>query len=228
MTDTSPKKSEVRQPMKRSIYTEFILWTAMPPLDQRELGIETHGQFAKFYKVSPDTLTDWKKRPDFEQRVDAILKMWSVGKTPAVIHGIYRAAVKGNPMSQLLWLQYFKRFTPKTEVEETKRVEIGVNDIRHLIAALPEPLKSEHHANFRKLIEDAMRLRSAGQLENTALPEPARPEDRLRDAAGDDASDVSGKGADALPRRYPLSLRANMVGEISSHHREGAERRWQE
>lgn len=209
------------------IYTEFILWTAMPYSEKVKLGLETQGAFCQHHKINEVTPWRWKQRPDFEQRVDAILKMWSTDKTPDVIHAIYKAAIKGNPMSQLLWLQYFKKFSPKTEVEHTKKVEIGVNDIRFLINSLPEPLRSEHHANFRKLIEDAQRLRHVGQLKDAAIRDASQSPSGLSDEADNDAHDVSGKGSDAVAKSYPFSLRANMVWEIQSNNHQGPERRWE-
>ena len=68
MTNEIRKYSEIRYPNKRSIYNEFILWTAMPHPEKVRLGIETQGQFSEQYKINEDTLTNWKKRPDFESR----------------------------------------------------------------------------------------------------------------------------------------------------------------
>ena len=100
------KPSQKKNPDRVDVYTEFILWFAMPPAERAKLGIKNQGQFADYYKVSPNTLSRWKDRMDFETRVDKIQMMWGKEKTADVIQGIYRAAVKGNPMSQLLWLQY--------------------------------------------------------------------------------------------------------------------------
>ena len=162
MTNEIRKYSEIRYPNKRSIYNEFILWTAMPHPEKVRLGIETQGQFSEQYKINEDTLTNWKKRPDFEQRVDAILKMWSTDKTPDVVHSIYRAAVKGNPMSQLLWLQYFKGFDPKKiEDPNKKKAVLGIGDIRHAIEQLPEQLKEKHYGYLRELAEDLSAVRNA-------------------------------------------------------------------
>lgn len=227
MFQVAQRPAKIAQPIKADVYKEFILWTAMPHAEKVRLGLERQHQFCDHYKIHITTPSRWKQRPDFEQRVDAILKMWATDKTPDVVHAIYRAAVKGNPMSQLLWLQYFKKFSPKQEVEHVQKVEIGVNDIRYLIHSLPEPLRSEHYANFRKLIDDAQRLRFAGQLEDSTIPDTARSEKGISDEADNDAYDVSGQRAHAVAKRYPFSLRANMVGEISPHHREGAERRWE-
>lgn len=230
MSQSTQMKATNPTPMKKpDVYREFILWTAMPPLEKQRLGLETQGAFCDEYKINRATAVRWKERPDFEERVDAILKMWSVDKTPDVIFGIYKAAVKGNPMSQLLWLQYFKKFNPKQEVEHTHKVEVGVNDIRFIIEALPEPLKSEHYANLRKLLEDGQRLRFAGELENsTRVIDVDGTPGPVSDEADHDAPDVPGERADAVATSHKASLCEDMVWPAFTRHHQSASRWWQE
>ena len=218
-------KAEKTLFVKRTdVFNEFVLWSAMPYSERVKLGVETQSEFAEFYKVNKTTLSRWKQRPDFESHVDKILRIWAMEKTPDVIQGIYKAAVRGNPYSQTLWLQYFKGFNPKAKEEEgPKRVEYGVNDIRFLIEALPEPLRTKHHANLRELIEDGMRLRHAGQLENLERPAD-RPEDAVRGEADNDAQDVSSEGADEVACRHTPSVCANMERTASTYHHQGASR----
>ena len=219
------KREKPSTPYKADIYREFILWTAMPHAEKVRLGIETQGQFVAHYKIGINTPAKWKERPDFEQRVDAILKMWATDKTPDVIHAIYRAAVKGNPMSQMLWLQYFKKFNPRADADEKQKVEIGVNDIRHLIEQLPEPLKSKHYGNLRDLLIDASAIANARDVEDSNWTE--RPAETVRIEADNDAHNVPDKEADAVAKSYKGGLRANMVGDVLSIHHKGAERRWE-
>ena len=199
----------------------------MPDGEKIKLGIETQKAFAKFHKVDEDTLTRWKKRPDYEERVDAILKEWSIGKTPAVIHAIYRAAVKGNPMSQMLWLQYFKGFNPKKDAEKEKpKVVISVHDIRHLIEQLPEPLKTKHYANLRDLLIDA---RAEGERRGTDDRSwNERPAGTIQGETDITPHDVPGKEKNDVAKSYPWSLRAHMVWQVHSRYHQGAERRWEE
>lgn len=200
------------------------MWTAMPSIEKRRLGLESQKAFAEYHKVSEDTLTNWKHRTDFEKRVDAILKMWSVGKTPDVVHGIYAAAVKGNPMSQLLWLQYFKNFSPKQEVEHTQKVEVGVNDIRHLIDLLPEPLKSKHYANLRELLDDSVAVRDARSVEDGDWN--ARPADPVLDEADHDAQNVPEPKGYEVAESHPTGVRATVEREVFSRHYQGTARWW--
>lgn len=197
----------------------------MPALEQRNLGLETQKQFAEYYNVSQDTLTDWKRRGDFEEKVDAILKMWSIGKTPDVVHGIYRAAVKGNPMSQLLWLQYFKKFVPKQEIEHTKKVEIGVHDIRFIIEQLPEPQRSICYGYLRDIIDTANSLRDAGQLPDRDAPD-ATLEGVVSGEADHDAYPLPEQERDAMAARNQRSVRENVEREIFPRDYQGTARWW--
>ena len=147
--------SENRAPKRIDIFEEFVLWSAMPPSERFKLGIETQEAFVTFYGIGINTPTAWKRRRDFEARVTALRKEWAFGKTSAVIEGIYRAACKGNPHSQKLWLQYFHNFSEKQQVEVTQRVSVGVNDVVALIEALPEEKKKQHYDWLIQFMLDA-------------------------------------------------------------------------
>lgn len=213
---TVKELEKMARPHKVDKYHEFILWFAMPTIERTRLGIDTQTAFADYYSVGEATLWRWKNRPDFEARVDHIQMQWGKEKTADVIQGIYRSAVKGNPMSQLLWLQYFKKFTPKTQVETTVKHEIGVGDIRFLIEQLPNELKQKHYGNLRELLDDASAVRNA--LESEDSDWSTRPPQAISDEADNDAQDVSGETTDEVPQSNKTSLRADMVGELLSYH----------
>lgn len=136
---------ENREPKRVDIYEEFVLWSAMPPSERSKLGIETQEQFVEFYKIGINTPTKWKRRPDYEPRVTAIRREWAFEKTGMVIEGIYRAALRGNPHSQKLWLQYFHGFSEKHDVAVTQRPTASANDVIALIGALPEEKRKKHY-----------------------------------------------------------------------------------
>jgi hypothetical protein len=221
---TESRKKQNKYPYKVDVYAEFILWFAMPPIERIKLGIENQNQFAEYYSININTLTKWKNRTDFEDRVDKIQRMWGLEKTADVIQGIYRAAVKGNPASQLLWMQYFKKFNPKQEIEHTHiaKVELAENDIRRLIEILPENLKIKHYGYLRELLDDASAYRSSQQLEDSRWTE--RPALAVPVEADYNAPDIPEPKASPVPKSYPHSLRANMVWEIPAHHYQSPER----
>ncbi len=224
---TIRKNPEKTLPYKRSLYTEFILWTAMPSQEKEELGIETQTQFAEYHKVNKDTLSEWKKRPDFEERVDAILKMWAVDKTPAVVHAIYRSALKGNPYSQTLWLQYFKKFNPKAIPEENKQRVLSPGDIRYMVDLLPEPMRTKHYGYLRELAEDVARVRNARGIDDYHWTE--RPTLAISDEADGVTPDVPDKErTDDVAKSYCGCACSNMVGALPQSNYQSAARWWEE
>ncbi len=180
-----------RQPKRIDIYEEYILWSAMPPTERMKLGIETQEQFVEFYKIGINTPTAWKRRPDFEGRVTAMRREWAFGKTSAVIEGIYRAALKGNPHSQKLWLQYFHNFTEKQEISVKPHRAVSINDVMFLIEALPEELRNKHYEWVREFLLHAslayQKAKEDGDLSMWNAPVPAdwKPRYRIVDSEGE-------------------------------------------
>lgn len=138
---------------KVSIYNEFVLWSAMPPVERVRLGIENQDQFASYYEVETSTLSRWKHRAGYQLQIREILDMWARGRTPDVVQGIYRAAIKGNSMSQLLWLQYIEGYNPKSK-KVAEQSLFTANDIRSLVNMLPEAEKTKHLGYLRQLLND--------------------------------------------------------------------------
>lgn len=196
-------------PNKRSLYTEFILWTAMPHAEKVRLAIESQKDFAEQNNVHESTLWRWKHRSDFEKRVDAILKMWSTDKTPAVIHSIYKSAIKGNPLSQQLWLGYFKGYNPRKIEEPKEKVEISENDFRYIVSILPEPYKTKFNGYITEIITTANSLRNARSGEDDGWNSP-RPEDTILIEPDTDAQDIPSAGTNVVAQSYTRSASCNM------------------
>lgn len=217
--------SNNREPYLASTFEEFILWSALPRKEQIAFGIETQKEFAAHYEVREATLSAWKDRPEYRMRVRALRDKWAFDKTGRVIEAIYKTALGGNPFSQKLWLQVFEGFSEKTETKETKRVELGINDIRFIIESLPEPLRSEHHANIRKLINDSMSLRHAGRIENVVRPATTIEGD-LQERSDIDAQVVSNKGSNEVATRHTERVSSDMGRQVSTYHYQSTERWW--
>ena len=133
------------------------------------MGIETQGSFAAWQSLSERTLNRWKERADFLPNVKNIRDKWAQERGGDVAAAIYQTAMKGNPLAQKLWMQVYEGFSEKSEIAVTKKIEIGVNDIRFLIEALPEPLKSKHYANLRELLDDSAAFANARNIDPEAL-----------------------------------------------------------
>lgn len=138
MQNNAEIKPENKHPHKLAIYREFVRWNALPPFERVQTGITTQEEFAAHYKVNKDTLTRWKERRDFEPRTDELVRSWGLEKTPAVMQGIYNAAVKGSARSQLIWMKYFTTFDPKRAEKLEMAPLVREEDVRMLIQELPE------------------------------------------------------------------------------------------
>lgn len=216
---------ENRQPKRVDIYEEFVLWSSMPPSERFKLGIETQEQFVEFYKIGINTPTAWKRRPDFEARVTLLRREWAFSRTSAVIEGIYRAALKGNPFSQKLWLQYFHNFSEKQIVAVAPARVGGVNDVLALIEALPENRREKHYAWLREFIYDASIAKQKAQEDgdmsawDQPMPEGWQPRYRLVDSEATDEEsleDAPVSKDNIATRRAMPTIRASAICDAYS------------
>jgi hypothetical protein len=97
---------------------EFIRFTALPRVfREKEWGFNLDLDFAKKFKVRPETLCAWKKEPEFWEGIRDTLKLWGKDRIPDVLAGMYKKAVsEGNATEVKLWLQYFDDWKEKSEV----------------------------------------------------------------------------------------------------------------
>ena len=117
----NPKIKGLERMKNPHAYLDLIEWIAKPePLREPR----TQGEFAKKYQVGQDTISLMKQRDGFWDEVMKKRKTWGKERTPNVILGLYRKAIKeGNAGEVKLWLQVFEEFAEKTvqsnpEIEE--------------------------------------------------------------------------------------------------------------
>ena len=76
-------------------FIQFVNWFATPGQFKDP---ETQKEFAEKIEVCEDTLTDWKKHPQFWPLVFASIADWIKDKIPDAIGGLYDRILKdGNP-----------------------------------------------------------------------------------------------------------------------------------
>lgn len=99
-------------PYRKADYLEFIRFMALPSFYRDdEYSFHKEGDFAKKYNLDPSTLTIWKKSSEFWDGVKVQLKEWGKGKTPDVILGLYRTAIRDGKAAEVrLWLEVFEDF----------------------------------------------------------------------------------------------------------------------
>ena len=151
------KKEEENNLILEKEYEAFIKWWALPSLLRRATeerldsygftpddipdefqNIKTQTDFAKKFSVSVDTLTDWKKRKDFWDRVKKETKEWVRGRTPNVILGLYQTAVReGNAAEVKFWMQYVEGWVEKGKIELegelNQKVEVSIKELKNYI-----------------------------------------------------------------------------------------------
>ncbi len=91
-------------------YEEFIAWLALP----KSLKIpKTQAELANKLGVGPDTLSDWKLRDGFWDKVNDKMRSWAKEKTPDVIGILYDKIIKTGGASEIrIWLEWQKEINP--------------------------------------------------------------------------------------------------------------------
>ena len=110
---TPIKKRKKKALSKPDVFKEFVVWMSIPaPLKT----LKTQGDFAKQFGVSPDTLSDWKKRPLFWKEVEGEWNRWGREKTGKIINEFYKKILReGTTPDFKLWFQFFLKWSEKIE-----------------------------------------------------------------------------------------------------------------
>ena len=115
-----PRNRVPVKPYKKGDYKVFIKFYAMPSVFRNEeYGFKTETEFAKDKELSPETLTEWKKRKEFNNDVDIQLAKWGADKTPNVLAALYNTILADGKASEVkLWLQYIKSWREGMIIEQ--------------------------------------------------------------------------------------------------------------
>lgn len=223
MYPSKPIQANIPALRKANLYNEFVLWSAMPPVERVRLGIEHQRDFAEYYQLEESTLSRWKRRADFRDCVREILKSWAFDRTPDVVQAIYRSALKGSSDSQRMWLQYFEGWSEKQTVQHSVVAQMTPRDIRFVIQGMPDPYKDKFYGYIREIIDTAVALREKGELQDGYIEEIAE-EEAVLDQADNNTLDVLAQPASKVPVNHPHSISAGTVLAVSSRHYQSPER----
>jgi hypothetical protein len=106
-TKSTPIQSEVLKILPNvklmTEFDEFVRFCATP----RALrAVKTQEQFANKFGVSPDTLSDWKKLPEFFEAVRREIRSREKGELSEIVDALRGKALNGDAGAIRLWLQY--------------------------------------------------------------------------------------------------------------------------
>jgi hypothetical protein len=90
-------------PRKDAEKLQFINWLSLPSDSRRP---KTQKELAQQLRVTADTLSEWKQQPEVKAEVRKRVDERSKDDHPDVLQAIAKAAKRGNPQAQKLWLQY--------------------------------------------------------------------------------------------------------------------------
>lgn len=113
--------------VKQHVYEAFCEWAAKPtPLKEDK----TMQDFAKKWDVRPETLTRWKKKQDFWEKVAEWRITWARDKTSDVVHGLFkRAATRGEAAEVKLWMQLIEDWSEKAPPPVSTVTVIGIRGV---------------------------------------------------------------------------------------------------
>ena len=103
-------------------YLNFIVWVAQPkelrkPKTQRELS--------KKFGVGEDTLSEWKNRDGFWEKVSTQRQKWCKEKTSDVINALYKRILENGSASEVrLWMEMIEGWSVKEVIVEDRYADI--------------------------------------------------------------------------------------------------------
>lgn len=153
-TAKTKQESEV---VLTEIFTVFICWMILTPKERlAEKAPKDQKSFAKKYRVSPDTLTDWKKREDFKTRSNSAFKEKLAADVPQVLESLKDRALKyGKADDVELYLAFSIDWDKRRVLEIKNPVQFGEGDIRLLISRLPKDKQQAFYQTLTALMAEA-------------------------------------------------------------------------
>ena len=124
---TKARKTRTKKALvKPDVFEEFVLWMS---IFEGVREPRTQAEFCEKFLVNKNTLSAWKQRDDFWNKVEVEWKKWGREKTINVINKLYTKIMQEGESSNIkLWIQYFLDWTEKqeTKVKFEKLEEISV------------------------------------------------------------------------------------------------------
>jgi hypothetical protein len=133
-TDLTTKNTNPGQIVHLQEFDQFAQWLALP---RRLRDPELHGEMAKKLGVAPDTLSDWKKRDDFWEKVKAYRSTFLRETIPDILDAAIRAAKGDSFNDRKLLLEMAQEYLPVTRQEMTGK-DGGPVQVQTLVGIVQE------------------------------------------------------------------------------------------
>ena len=158
-------RPEERDVKKREAYFAFLHWTICTVAERKKEDLPEHqGAFSKKWNVSEGTLSEWKKRADFEKLRGEMFRKKLASEVPEIMADMRKRIKKMGKADEVeLWLAYSEGWDKKNVVEIKPPLEFGEGDVRALIANLPKEKQTEYYVTIAKLIADARDARDLAE-----------------------------------------------------------------
>lgn len=122
MKNHTPNNSNKNGLRHNQEYEQFITWLALPQ-SLRDPKTQTH--LAQKLGVGPDTLSEWKQRDNFWDKVNKKMKLWAKEKNSDVIGILYDKIIKTGGAPEIrIWLEWQK------EIDNTSNESKELQDLR--------------------------------------------------------------------------------------------------
>ena len=159
------KRGGLLKPRKQDVFNRFANWMTLTTKERKTIGVETQLAFAKKYGVHNVTLTEWKKREDFNKLKQELQISRLQNSTADVLEGLKNRCVRyGMAYDVELFLLYVEKWDRKHVLEILGEIKLGDNDIRTIIGLLPEHKQKLFYDTLVNLIAEA---ESSRDIEST-------------------------------------------------------------
>jgi hypothetical protein len=133
-TELATKNTNPGQIVHLHEFEQFAQWMALP---KRLRDPELHGDMARKLGVAADTLSDWKKRDDFWEKVKAYRSTFLRETIPDILDAAIQAAKRDSFNDRKLLLEMAQEYLPVTRQEVTGK-DGGPMQVQTLVGIVQE------------------------------------------------------------------------------------------
>ncbi len=126
---------ELENVYKQTELRLFIDFVSVPKVYREEIfGFANEQDFAEKYKLSQDTLTDWKRKEGFWDEVAKFRDRWARRKTTDVVAALLRNILKNGDKAEVeFWFKKFEGFRDVSDINIISEVDRRTAEISDIL-----------------------------------------------------------------------------------------------